>query len=379
VPPNRWRTLISLSACALSACAPSVAAVLIVKSDDPGRDIRTLALRVRGGPRRRGRRFVPVAMAVAAVLAASCSTSGPSSRSAARGSSPQAAIRSGPARSRVSTTTFPPTTTAPPTTTTTFTPEEPGWNTLSTGPRGIAIDERTQIQTDGTQVTVVRFLQGHVDYSLHVGSQDPPTGQAVIGPDSGAAIGASERPLLLACFNGGFKASAGAGGFEVGGQILTPLSVGLASLVIDTAGLGYVGVWGQDVPPTGISVFSVRQNLPPLVEAGQPSSQIDVISAWGATLGGGAFVARSALAEDASGDLLYAASMSTVPADLAFALISAGAVRAMELDINPEWVQMDTASTPGAPLAPQIPGQNRPADQCESGWTRDFVAVLSIG
>jgi hypothetical protein len=51
----------------------------------------------------------------------------------------------------------------------------------------------------------------------------------------------------------------------------------------------------------------------------------------------------------------------------------------MELDINPEWVQMDTASTPGAPLAAQIPGQNRPADQCEAGWTRDFVAVLSIG
>jgi hypothetical protein len=218
-----------------------------------------------------------------------------------------------------------------------------------------------------------------VDYSLHVGSQDPPTGQAVIGPDSGPAIGASERPLLLACFNGGFKASTGAGGFEVDGQVLTPLAVGLASLVIDTAGLGYVGVWGQDVPPAGVSVASVRQNLPPLVEGGQPSVQIGAISAWGATLSGGAFVARSALGEDASGDLLYAASMSTIPVDLASALISAGAVRAMELDINPEWVQMDTASTPGAPLAAQIPGQNRPADQCDAGWTRDFVAVLSTG
>ena len=33
---------------------------------------------------------------------------------------------------------------------------------------------------------------------------------------------------------------------------------------------------------------------------------------------------------------------------------------------------MDTAATPGAALVAQIPGQNRPADQCESGWTRDF-------
>jgi len=258
-------------------------------------------------------------------------------------------------------------------------PEEPGWSTLSTGPHGIAIDERTFPQTDGTQVVVVRFLYNHVDYSLHVGSQDPPTGQAVIGPDSGPAIGAAERPLLLACFNGGFKASSGVGGFEVYGQVLTPLANGLASLVIDTAGVGYVGVWGLDVPPPGISVTSVRQNLPPLVVGGQPSPQAGAVSAWGATLGGGAYVARSALGEDAFGNLLYAASMSIVPTDLAAALISAGAMRAMELDINPEWVQMDTAATPGAALAAQIPGQNRPADQCESGWTRDFIAVLSIG
>ena len=285
----------------------------------------------------------------------------------------------GTAPSTTTTTVPPTTTTVPPTTTTTLAPEEPGWSTLSTGPHGIAIDERTFPQTDGTQVVVVRFLYNHVDYSLHVGSQDPPTGQAVIGPDSGPAIGAAERPLLLACFNGGFKASSGVGGFEVYGQVLTPLANGLASLVIDTAGVGYVGVWGQDVPPPGISVTSVRQNLPPLVEGGQPSPQAGAVSAWGATLGGGAYVARSALGEDAFGNLLYAASMSTVPTDLAAALISAGAMRAMELDINPEWVQMDTAATPGAALVAQIPGQNRPADQCESGWTRDFIAVLSIG
>ena len=156
---------------------------------------------------------------------------------------------------------------------------------------------------------------------------------------SGPAIGASEQPLLLAGFNGGFKASAGAGGFEVDGQVLTPLTNGLASLVIDTAGAGYLGVWGQDVPPPGASIASVRQNLRPLVEGGQPSSQINAIPAWGATLGGGSFVARSALGEDPSGDLLYAASMSTVPVDLATALINAGAVRAMEIDITPEWVQ----------------------------------------
>jgi len=116
-----------------------------------------------------------------------------------------------------------------------------------------------------------------------------------------------------------------------------------------------------------------------LVEGGQPSPQVDNISAWGATLGGGAAVARSALGQDPQGDLLYAASMSTVPADLANALTSAGATVAMQLDINPAWVQLATAATPGAPLVARVPGQNRPADQCQVGWTRDFIAVLAVG
>jgi hypothetical protein len=277
------------------------------------------------------------------------------------------------------TTTVPPTTTTVPPTTTTTAPEEPGWTTLSTGPRGIAIDERAFAEPDGSQVTVARFLFNHVDYSLHVGSQDPPTGNAAIGVDSGPAISGAEQQYLLACFNGGFKMSSGAGGFEVGGQVLAPLSNGLASLLIDSAGVGRVGVWGQDLPPPGVQVVSVRQNLPPLVAGGQPSPQIGAVFSWGATLGGGASVARSALGQDSQGDLLYAASMYAVPADLATALIAAGATVAMELDINPTWVQLATAAAPGAPLVARVPGQNRPANQCQVGWTRDFIAVLSIG
>jgi hypothetical protein len=49
----------------------------------------------------------------------------------------------------------------------------------------------------------------------------------------------------------------------------------------------------------------------------------------------------------------------------------------MELDINPEWVQMDVASSPGGPLKAGIPGQHRPATQYLTGWTRDFIAVLA--
>jgi hypothetical protein len=124
-------------------------------------------------------------------------------------------------------------------------------------------------------------------------------------------------------------------------------------------------------------MYSVRQNLPPLVERGRPTPAAADWGLWGATLGGGEYVARSALGQDGSGDLIYTASMSTTPADLADALVCAGARIAMELDINPEWVQLDVARKPGGPLTAAVPGQNRPADWYLLGWARDFITVLA--
>ena len=69
--------------------------------------------------------------------------------------------------------------------------------------------------------------------------------------------------------------------------------------------------------------------------------------------------------------------MSTGPADLADALVSSRAVTAMELDINPEWVQADVAPRPGGTLTAALPGQIRSSNQYEVDWTRDFVAVLA--
>jgi hypothetical protein len=182
---------------------------------------------------------------------------------------------------------------------------------------------------------------------------------------------------LVAAFNGGFKSTAGAGGFEVAGHTLLPLVNGEASLVIDTSGAASVGVWGQGVPAPGESVSSVRQNLPPLVVAGQPSSAINVLYAWGATIGGASEVARSALGEDGQGNIVFAASSRALPSDLSSVMMAVGVVNAMELDINPEWVQEDVASTPGGTLASVLANQNRPAGQYIEGWTRDFVTVLA--
>jgi hypothetical protein len=229
---------------------------------------------------------------------------------------------------------------------------------------------------------VLRFHAGLVHYALHVGSVDPPTGSATLPADAQPAIGAAEQGQLLAAFNGGFAMvhaclPCGVGGMEVAGQVLVPLVYGMASLALDPSGVASMGVWGQGFPPAGAAVAGVRQTLPPLVSGGQPSPNVGNVSAWGATLGGGATTARSAVGIDAQGNVLYAGSMRALPSDMANALVSAGAVTAMELDINPEWVQADTAPTPGAPLSAAVPNQNRPANQYLSGWTRDFVTVLA--
>ena len=160
----------------------------------------------------------------------------------------------------------------------------------------------------------------------------------------------AERSQLLAAFNGGFKLSAGAGGYMQEGHVISPLRPGLASLVIDRSGQARIGVWGRGLPAPGEAVYSVRQDLQPLVLNRRPTAASADWTLWGATLGGGAYVARSAIGQDAAGDLMYAASMSAVPADLAAALAGHGARIAMELDINPEWVQLDAAGIPGGAL-----------------------------
>jgi hypothetical protein len=224
-------------------------------------------------------------------------------------------------------------------------------------------------------VTVATF-GGPVAYVLHNGSGDP--GPAAAGlVRAGPAVGGAERRRLLAAFNGGFKLSAGAGGYEQEGHVISPLRGGLVSLVIDRSGRARIGVWGHGLPAPGEAVYSVRQNLQPLVKHGRPTPAAADWGLWGATLGGGEYVARSALGQNASGELIYAASISASPDDLASALVRRGARIAMELDINPEWVQLDIARVPGGRLTAAVRGQNRPADQYLVGWIRDYVTVLA--
>jgi hypothetical protein len=228
---------------------------------------------------------------------------------------------------------------------------------------------------DGSRVTLAIF-RGPVHFVLHSGSQDP--GSAALAVvHAGPSIGHRERGRLIAAFNGGFKLSAGAGGYEQEGHVISRLQRGLASLVIDRTGHASIGTWRAGVPRPGEAVSSVRQNLTLLVAHGRVRPAARDWTRWGATITGGEFVARSALGQNSAGNLIFAGSMSASPADLAGALVRAGARVAMELDINPEWVQLDTARKAGGRLRAAIGGQLRPASQYLTGWTRDFIAVVA--
>jgi hypothetical protein len=234
----------------------------------------------------------------------------------------------------------------------------------------------SRVQTaDGSVVTVTTF-RGPVRFALHNGSADPGNRYAGL-MHAGPSVSGTERQQLLAAFNGGFLLSSHSGGYMQEGHLIRGLRDGLGTLVIDRSGQARAGVWGRGLPAPGEAVYSVRQNLPPLIVNGQPAANIAEWQQWGGTLAHKEYVARSSVGQDAVGHLLYAASMSTVPADLASALIQNGAVSGMELDINPEWVQLDTASRPGGPLSAAIPSQVRPASQYLTGWSRDFITVLA--
>jgi hypothetical protein len=228
---------------------------------------------------------------------------------------------------------------------------------------------------DGSVITVAVF-HGDLRFVLHNGSQDPgPAAAALVR--AGPAVTAAERRQLLAAFNGGFKLRSRAGGYEQEGHVIRALRPGLASLVIDRSGRARIGVWGSGVPAPGEAVYSVLQNLWPILANGKPTAETARWWRWGGTVGHAEYVARSAVGQTASGNLVYAASMYTIPADLASALARSGARVAMELDINQFWVQLDTASTPGGALAVAVPGQVHPASQYLTGWTRDFISVLA--
>ena len=85
-------------------------------------------------------------------------------------------------------------------------------------------------------------------------------------------------------------------------------------------------------------VASVRQNLSLLIDHDQIASTVDCGICWGSTLDGVVDPARSGRGVTAHGRLIGVGGEHLTVSALAAALLGAGAMRAVELDINPAWV-----------------------------------------
>ena len=226
-------------------------------------------------------------------------------------------------------------------------------------------------------VTLARFDQSLVHLTLHAGSSDGGT----TGWTYGDHITPREIHLLIAAVNGGFKLTYHDVGFMSGGHVAVSLKAGLASIVTYVDGTTDIGAWRAGVPSADKPVFSVLQNQQLLVDRGiAPASVADcIITCWGETIGSRTTVARSALGITANGQLVWAAGEELLPSVLAGALIGAGAVRAIELDINPDWVAgyLYVHHRGGPSPVPVIPGQLGIAGKLLEPYSRDFLAFVA--
>jgi len=198
-----------------------------------------------------------------------------------------------------------------------------------------------------------------------------------------APVRTPQARTLVAAFNAGFLMNSANGGYYTNHTMEVPLKPGAASFVVYSNGTSNVVAWGSSMKVTS-NIVSVRQNLDLLVNDAKPvpGLQANDTSKWGATLGNSVYVWRSGLGVTSDGALVYVGGPGLNITDLANLLVRAGAVRAMELDINTDWVNYSYYTPSPLGLATASNGREllsgmtgTPARYFESWWARDFITM----
>ena len=242
----------------------------------------------------------------------------------------------------------------------------------------------------GAYVTVVRPDAVHLSSVVAVAWFDPHVvafrqfpGLWIPGApwDRPPEVPAVDRGRLIATFSGGFRLGSSHGGMILGGNVQRATRDGAATFAIDARAVPTIGAWNQDLPASA-PYDSVRQNLDLIVADGKPNPALatDPNRLWGFT--GPAnheFVWRSGAGILANGALVWIGGPGLSISTLADLFVRVGAVRAMQLDINHEWVQFNTYKTVnGAVHGTRVLKDMRgPDDRWLSQDTRDFFAVFA--
>ncbi len=230
---------------------------------------------------------------------------------------------------------------------------------------------RTEVDYPRIVAYVAWFDHTRTSVAWYPGRYEPPSAP-VRGPMS---VPPDQRWRLLATFNGGFIYSDGGNGSSINGRLYEPLKAGLATLVAYRNGRVDVTTW-HGGPVAGPQVAFARQSLPLIIDHGRLNPALNDSSQWGFTLGNAVRVWRTGAGIDRHGNLIYAAADYQTVVTLARILQRAGAVRAMQLDINPEWPTLITYSHRGG-LDPVrvVPNYQQPATRYLVPDDRDFFAV----
>lgn len=194
-----------------------------------------------------------------------------------------------------------------------------------------------------------------------------------------AEVPPAKRDRIAATFNGGFPLETSNAGLIYRGEVLAPMVNGIATIVEYRDGRIDIRPWeaGEKASP---KIVFAKQNLPPIIDEGKLNPNLGDGPEWGATVNNAVRVWRSGLGVDKHGNLLYAAANYQTVESLAKILQRAGAVRAMELDINEDWTSFISYRHPGA-VEPSnlLPEMFRPATRYLEPDERDFFAVYVKG
>jgi hypothetical protein len=205
------------------------------------------------------------------------------------------------------------------------------------------------------------------------GRYEPPSAP-VRGP---MMVPLGQRRRLLATFNGGFIYKDGLNGSSLDGRTEEPLKDGLATLIAYSDGRVDVRSWSGG-PNAGPGVAFARQSLPLIIDDGRLNPALNESSQWGFTLGNAVRVWRTGVGIDRRGNIIYAAANDQTVITLARILQRAGAIRAMQLDINPYWPTLITYRyNNGLDPTRVVPNLNQPATRYLVPDDRDFFAVYS--
>ena len=230
---------------------------------------------------------------------------------------------------------------------------------------------RTEVDYPRIVAYAAWFDHTRTSLAFYPGRYEPPRAP-VRGPLS---VPAGERWRLLATFNAGFTYIDGGNGSSIDGRSYEPLKDGLATLVGYRDGRVQIVTW-KGGPNAGTGVAFARQSLPPIVWNGKLNPALNDSSQWGATLGNAVRVWRTGVGIDRRGNLIYAAADDQTVITLAQILRRAGAVRAMQFDINPEWPSLITYRHEGGLVPTKIvPNPMQAATRYLVPDDRDFFAV----